>query len=57
VTVKADARIVGDGLGQGARLVAIGGRSASPELAAKLGAEVLDCDPVTAAARVAAEAQ
>ncbi len=57
VTVKADARIVGDGLGQGARLVAIGGRSANPELAAKLGAEVLDCDPVTAAARVAAEAQ
>lgn len=57
VTVKADARMVGDGLGPGARLVAIGGRSATPELAAKLGAAVLDCDPVTAAARVAAEAQ
>ena len=57
VTVKADVRIVGDGLGQGAPLLAIGGRSATPELAARLGAEVLDCDPVTAAARVAAEAQ
>ena len=56
VTVPAEAQAVGDGLAQGGRLVAIGGRGATPELAAKVGAEVLDCDPVTAADRIAAAA-
>jgi DNA-binding transcriptional MerR regulator/methanogenic corrinoid protein MtbC1 len=54
MTVTADAEAVDDSLGRGAPRLAIGGRGATPRLAAKLGAEVLDCDPVTAADRIAA---
>jgi DNA-binding transcriptional MerR regulator len=54
VTVSADAQAVDGSLGRGAPTLAIGGRGATPQLAAKLGAEVLDCDPVTAADRIAA---
>lgn len=53
MTVDTDARAVGDGIGDATRMVAIGGRAASPALAERLGAELLDCDPVAAAARVA----